>query len=666
MNLEERARYLRLEIERHNNLYYVWESPEISDSEFDKLFRELLDLEAEHPELRAPDSPTLRIGAKPADAFAQHAHAAPMLSLDNAFEEAELIAFDGRVRKALGAEIVEYFGELKFDGLSLSLTYVDGLLTMATTRGDGVTGEVVTENARTVRGIPLRLTQEISGTIEVRGEVVMYQSTFERLNLERADRGEQVFANPRNAASGGMRQLDSRLTAQRKLNFFAYVLGVGAPLEETQGATLDALKRLGFAVCKEHKVFNGIDGILDWARAVQTMRNSLPFGIDGAVIKVNRFDQQALLGSTARGPRWALAFKFPADQAFTTVLNIIDQVGRTGVVTPVAELEPVFVGGVMIARATLHNYEEVARKDIRNGDVVIVQRAGDVIPEVLGPVLEKRPQTSVPAQKPDRCPVCDTHLVKEDQFVALRCPNSECPAQSAAKLVHFASRTAMDIEGFGEKMIHRLLDLGYISDYASLYELAQKRSDLLTLDRMGEMSVDNLSNALENSKNPSLARFIFSLGIPSVGARTAQDLAREFGSLEEFRKAHYDRLMEIRDIGDKTAREIEEWLEEPPNRELLDRLAFVGVHPQSVVQFKEGQFSGQTIVFTGKLERLNRERAEEIVSSLGGKASGSVSATTSLVVAGPGAGSKLEKAEKLGIPIIDELTFLKMLPEGSD
>ncbi|MBX7131887.1 MAG: NAD-dependent DNA ligase LigA [Fimbriimonadaceae bacterium] len=661
MNVAERAAFLRGEIERHNRLYYVFDAPEIGDTEYDRLFHELKRIEDEHPELRSPDSPTQRVGVAPLDRFEQHRHRAPMLSLDNAFGQDELRAFDERVRKGLGRERVRYFGELKFDGLSMSLTYEDGLLVRATTRGDGTTGEVVTPNARTVRGIPLRLTEPIPGTIEVRGEVVMFRAVFDEVNRERQARGESPFVNPRNAAAGGMRQLDSRLTAQRKLNFFAYGAIPAENLAESQSALMTKLRDLGFAVRQEGRVCEGFDELWTFTQLVQSMRPALPFGIDGAVLKVDRFDEQDALGMTARGPRWATAYKFPAEQAFTTLVRVFNQVGRTGTVTPVAELEPVFVGGVTVSRATLHNYEDLARKDVREGDTVIIQRAGDVIPEVVGAVLEKRIGDPPRPQPPTICPECGTELVRAEGYIAIRCPNRQCPAQVSAKLIHFASRLAMDIEGLGEKQIVRFLELGYLSDLPSVFRLHQYRAALVELDRMGEQSVTKLLAAIEDSKTRPLNRFIYALGIRFVGDRTAGDLAREFRTLENLRHADYEQLLAVPDIGPRTASEIQEWFEEPENQALLDGLLGEGVSPVEGEAPVGDLFAGQTLVFTGKLEHMTREDAEALVIKLGGKASGSVSKLTTTVVAGPGAGSKLAKAEQLGIPVISEQEFLERL-----
>lgn len=665
MSPSERAAWLRGEIQRHDRLYYQQERPEISDSEYDRLFRELVELEEQHPDLKTLDSPTQRVGVAPIAGFEQHTHGVAMLSLDNAFGEEELGAFDERVRRGLGVERVAYFAELKFDGLSLSLTYADGLLVTATTRGDGAVGEVVTPNARTVRGIPLRLNGSTGPLIEVRGEVLMLKATFEKLNRQRAASGDQLFANPRNAASGGMRQLDSRLTAARELNFFAYGIGAGGPIAESQSKTLESLRNFGFAVSDVSALCSGLDELLQFVRQAEAQRASLPFGIDGVVVKVNSIAQQQELGNTARGPRWAIAYKFAAEQAFTKLLAITFQVGRTGVVTPVAELEPVQVGGVQVSRATLHNMAEVERKDVRVGDVVMVQRAGDVIPEVLGPVLDKRKGDLPRPVAPEVCPDCQSNLVQDEGYVALRCPNKGCPAQVSAKLIHFASRGAMDIEGLGEKQIVRLLELGLLSDVPSIFDLHLHREALIGLDRMGESSVANLLEAIEQSKSRPLDKLIFGLGIRYVGDRTARDLAKRYKSLEALRHASYGDLIEIADIGPRTASEIETWVEEPENQTMLDALIERGVNPV-VEEVRLGDlFEGQTVVFTGKLERFERSAAEAVVEKLGGKSASSVSKNTSLVVAGPGAGSKLAKAEQLGVTVIDEEQFVSMLPAGT-
>lgn len=673
MSAADRALELRNLLEFHNHRYYVLDQPEVSDSEYDRLFRELVELETADPSLKTPDSPTQRVGAPPISGFVQHKHLQAMLSLDNAFGPEELRQFDERVKKAMGStDDVEYFVELKFDGASLSLTYEDGLLAIATTRGDGTTGENVTHNAKTLRGVPLRLRQPVSGVLEVRGEVVMLKSVFEELNRLKSEKGEQVFANPRNAASGGLRQLDSRLTAERKLNFFAYGTGannlfMGPPeLGASQSATLLCLKELGFAIRAENQSRVGIDAVIEWVEHLGSLRPSLPFGIDGVVVKVNDKATQATLGNTARGPRWAVAYKFPAEQAFTVLREVTFQVGRTGSITPVAELEPVFVGGVTISRATLHNFDDIGRKDVRVGDTVIVQRAGDVIPEVVGPVLEKRPASAEPILEPVACPACATALVRQEGLVFLKCPNTKsCPAQISSALQHFVSRKMMDVEGLGEKQIERFLELGLLADIPSIFRLVDRREELAKLDRMGEASIDNLLSAIEGAKSRPLARLLFGLGIPEVGERSAQDLARAFRTLEGVRKASYDDLIQLDGFGEKTAFAVESWLQDSDNQRVIDDLLAAGVSPQEAEAPVSDIFAEKTFVFTGKLERFTREAAEEYVMKMGGKAAGSVSAKTSFVVAGPGAGSKLAKAEQLGVAVLNEEEFLAMLPEGA-
>lgn len=663
MSLSERAAELRAQLERANYLYYVLDQPELSDSEYDRLFRELQDLEQEHPDLRTPDSPTQRVGVAPVTNFPQHKHLVPMLSLDNAFGADELRAFDERVKKVLGNKDVEYNAELKFDGLSISLTYQDSLLSVATTRGDGEVGEVVTPNAKTVRGVPLRLRKDVPSVIEVRGEVIMFKENFEKLNMSRAEKGEQVYANPRNAGAGSLRQLDSRITAERKLNFFTYGFGQAPALAETQSGLLDECVELGFAVRKERAVLKGANELLEYLKVWEDRRASLPFAIDGIVIKVNKLDEQEALGFTSRGPRWAIAYKFPAEQAFTKLRSIFAQVGRTGAVTPVADLEPVIVGGATVSRATLHNYEDLHRKDVREGDTVLVQRAGDVIPEVLGPVLDKRPKDACIPEEPTHCPECGQPLTHLEGQVALICTNKACPAQVAAKFRHFVSRGAMDIEGFGEKLIDRFLELALLTDLPSIYRLKDHREELIELDRMGEQSVDNLLRGIEASKDRPLAKFLFGLGIRFVGDRGAYELATHFRTLDALRHADYDQILAVPDVGPRTASEIQEWFEDEHNQAMLDELLALGVKPQEGEAPASDLLNGQTYVFTGTLHRMSREEAEELVVRLGGKAAGSVSKATSFVVAGPGAGSKLTKAEQLGVPVLTEDEFFEKLPK---
>lgn len=660
-----RTSELRTLLERANRLYYVFDAPEIGDSEYDALFRELVEIETAHPELRTPDSPTQRVGSAPAGSFQQHRHAVPMLSLDNAFGRDELLAFDERVRKGLGVDgPVAYLAELKFDGLSISLTYVDGLLVTATTRGDGTAGEVVTANARTVRGVPLRLQGEVAGLLEVRGEIVMLKDVFDDLNRRRTEAGEPLYVNPRNAAAGSMRQLDSRITASRRLNFYAYAIGGGTRAADTQSGTLAALRTLGFGVRDEPKAVTGGDELAAYCEHWAQARATLPFGIDGIVAKVDSLDAQVELGFTARGPRWATAYKFPAEQAFTRLAGILWSVGRTGAVTPVADLEPVFVGGVTVSRATLHNMEDLRRKDVRVGDTVIVQRAGDVIPEVIGAVMDKRPDGAEVPEEPEACPECGTALVRTDGQVALRCSNRACPAQVAAKLRHFVSRGAMDIEGLGEKQIDRFLEMDLLRDVPGIYRLEEARAMLVELDRMGEQSVANLLAAIEASKTRPLDRFLFGLGIRHVGNRGARDLARHFGTLAALRDADLEALMAVPDVGPRTAQEVESFFEDEDNRRLVDELLALGVSPVEAEAPVGDLFAGQSIVFTGKLERFAREDAEALVMRLGGRAASSVSKSTTFVVAGPGAGSKLAMAEQLGVEVLSEDAFLERLPEG--
>ncbi len=662
MDLREKAAELRRYLDYHAHRYYVLDSPEVSDSEYDAKFRELVELEAANPGLQTPDSPTLKVGGPPVDGFVSHRHLVPMLSLDNAFGEDELRAFDERVRKGLGVETVAYNAELKFDGASLSLTYEDGLLVRATTRGDGTSGEVVTENARTVRGIPLRLRGDVPGVLEVRGEVVMFKDVFEDLNRIRLERGDQAFANPRNAAAGGLRQLDSRLTAARRLSFFCYGTGAGPRLADTHSGLLARLQELGFPVRQEAQRLEGADALVDRVAHLQTLRADLPFGIDGVVIKVDSLDQQDDLGFTARGPRWAIAYKFPAEQAFTKLVQIGCQVGRTGTITPVAELEPVFVGGVTVTRATLHNYEDLKRRNVREGDTVIIQRAGDVIPEVVGAVLDKRPADSPEPSEPTACPECGTPPVRLPGEVALKCPNRACPAQVSAKLRHFVGRNSMDIEGLGEKLIDRFLEAGFLQDIPSIYRLRLRREELEKLDKLGEQSVANLLASIEASKNRPLDRFLNALGIRFVGDRSSKDIARHFRTLEAFRTAHYEDLMALPDVGARTASEIESWLEDPLNQQLIQDLIDLGVSPVEADAPVGDLYAGQIVVFTGKLEQMTREEAEDLVIRHGGRPAGSVSKNTSLVVAGPGAGSKLVKAEQLGVRVITEDEFLATIP----
>lgn len=664
---DRRILELRADIERHNRLYHELDAPEISDSEFDALFRELKLLEEQNPGWGDAESPTQKVGAPSTGRFSEVRHRIPMLSLDNAFGEEELLAFDERVRKGLGEDgPIEYCVELKYDGASINLLYVDGALTTAAGRGDGTAGEDITANASTVQGIPDRLAADFPGEIEVRGEVVMLKQVFEELNEERKAFGKQVFANPRNAASGGLRQLDPEMTRARRLTFFPYGIGAGVPeAAASQAELLGLIESFGFVPGERCHVCEGGLEAANWVKGIQERRASLPFGIDGAVVKVNRLDQQRRLGSTAHGPRWAIAVKFPSEQAFTRLNEVVCQVGRTGVVTPVADLEPVYVGGVTVTRATLHNWEDLARKDVRVGDTVIVQRAGDVIPEVVGPVLDRRPAGATAPVPPTVCPACGEPLIRKEGEIALRCMNRRCPAQAAEKIKHFVGRRQMDIEGLGSKLIERFFELGLLNDAADIYHLQEHAAELAEFEGLGEISVGKLLESIEGSKTALLSKFLSALGIPGLGDKSSLDLSRACGSIEGVASADYAALVQIPNFGPTTASDVVEWFEEEENRDLLRRLAEAGVDPTADPAVVGGLFTGKTVVFTGKLERFSREDAERVVADLGGKAAGSVSAKTSLVVAGPGAGSKLDKASKLGVEVIDEQSFIDMLPEGT-
>ena len=652
-----RAEELRRLIEEHNYRYYVLSQPTIPDAEYDRLFRELLEIEKQRPDLRTADSPTQRVGSAPSEEFPQHRHIVPMLSLENTFSAEELREWHARLLRLLNLPDdidLEVTGELKFDGASLSLTYIDGVLAVAATRGDGETGEEITPNVKTIRSVPLRLREPVAGTLEVRGEAIVSKIEFQRINEEQRRQGLKEYANPRNLASGSLRQLDSRITASRKLSFWAW--GVGA------SESLGDVKTHSFRTSPERKILRGVEECLAFIDLVEQRRPSLDFEVDGVVLKVNSFELQRALGFTARGPRWAVAYKLEAQQEVTLLEDILWNVGRTGVVTPVAVLAPVHVGGVTVTRATLHNYEDLVRKDVRVGDRVWVQRAGDVIPEVLGPVPDDEHDKRPIAQEPTNCPVCDAVLVRRDREVALRCPNRKCPAQVSARIIHYASRNAMDIEGLGEKLVLRLCEAGLIQDVSDIYRLKDMREQLIQVERMGEQSVAKLLDAIEQSKDRSLARFLFALGIRHVGQTAAFNLAKKFGTLEAFRQATFERLTAIHDIGPNTAGEIVGYLQEEQNRRLLDDLVALGVNPRPVeVDAKDSPIAGKTIAFTGKLEKMTREEAEETVRKLGATATSSVSAQTDLVVAGPGAGSKLAKAKELGVKVVSEEEFLEML-----
>ncbi len=674
MSVHERAQELRKEIARHDHQYYVLDDPLISDADYDRLFRELQAIEAAHPELATPDSPTQRVGGKALDMFQPVRHVLPMLSIrtETDTEASGAFAFDARVRRELGLREndppVEYAAELKFDGLAISLRYERGLLVCAATRGDGETGEDVTGNVRTVGQIPLRLhLQEPPDVLEVRGEIYMKREDFERFNQRAQAAGEKTLVNPRNGAAGSIRQLDPKIAASRPLSFFAYGLGDvrGWELPATHSAILDALSAFGLPVCAERAVLHGPQALADFHARIGEQRNRLPFDIDGVVYKVNSQALQRELGFVSREPRWAVAHKYPAEEAMTEVLGIDVQVGRTGALTPVARLAPVFVGGVTVTNATLHNEDEVRRKDVRIGDTVIVRRAGDVIPEVLRIVPEKRPILAPEFILPATCPVCDSHVVRAADEAVARCSGGlYCPAQRKQALIHFASRRAMDIEGLGDKLVEQLVDHNIVHTPADLYSL--ELPVLANLERMGEKSAANLLAAIEKSKRTTLARFIFALGIRNVGESTAKDLARHFGSLDQLADADEESLLQVADVGPVVAQCLRQFFGETHNLAVIAQLRAAGVTwaEGAMQQAVPLPLSGKVFVLTGTLPSLAREEAKALIEAAGGKVSGSVSKKTDFVVAGEEAGSKLDKARELQVNVIDEAQ-LRLLLGGS-
>ncbi|MDH4285388.1 MAG: NAD-dependent DNA ligase LigA, partial [Gallionellaceae bacterium] len=659
--VKQRIAALRTEIEKHNYQYYVLDAPLIPDAEYDRLFRELQQLEEQHRDLRSPDSPTQRVGGKPLDMFQPVRHAVPMLSIrtETDISDQGAIAFDARVRRELklGADstLVEYACELKFDGLAINLRYEQGVLVQAATRGDGETGEDVTQNVRTIHSIPLRLKNCEAEILEVRGEVYMSRKDFQRYNEKQREKGLSTLVNPRNGAAGSIRQLDPAIAAQRPLSFFAYGLGEVKSwhLPATHGAVLDALARMGVPVSSERAVVHGAEGLVAFHRDIEKKRDNLPFDIDGVVYKVNSLALQNELGFVSREPRWACAHKYPAEEQLTIVRDIEVQVGRTGKLTPVAKLEPVFVGGTTVSNATLHNEDEIHRKDVHIGDTVIVRRAGDVIPEVVGVVLDRRPPHAKAFVMPKACPVCGSHVVREEGEADWRCTGGlYCPAQRKQALLHFASRRAMDIEGLGDKLVDQLVEGGIVETPADLYKLGM--NVLANLERMGEKSAFNLIEAIEGSKHPTLARFIYALGIRNVGETTAKDLARHFASLDALIAADVERLQFVSDVGPVVAQSIRDFFAEQHNRDVIDRLKGHGVTPQHAGTAVEVlPLSGKTFVLTGTLATMGRDEAKEKLESLGAKVSGSVSKKTDYVVAGVEAGSKLAKAQELNVPVLD-------------
>jgi len=663
-NLAERYAFLQGELARLEHAYYVLDNPLLPDSEYDRLYREMLEIEAAHPEWVSPQSLSQRVGGVALKEFDTVVHVVPMLSLNNAFEDAELIAFDRRCREGLHIDHVTFAGELKFDGLAISLRYEDGVLVRAATRGDGASGEDVTANIKTIRAIPLQLLgKNIPKVLEVRGEVFMYLKDFERMNQQAAALGEKEFANPRNAAAGSLRQLDSKITAKRPLSFFAYGLGALEPqswLPSTHEQLLNAYVQLGLPVCPERRLLHSVAEILDFYNEIGAKRDSLPYDIDGVVYKVNSFAEQAKLGFVSRAPRFALAHKYPAQEALTTVLGIDVQVGRTGAITPVARLAPVEVGGVTVTNATLHNEDEVRRKDVRIGDTVSVRRAGDVIPEVVSVVKERRPVNAQQFVMPTRCPVCDSHIERLSDEAVARCSGGLfCAAQRKQALIHFAHRRAMDIEGLGEKIVDQLVDLNLVRTPADLYRL--DFTALANLERMGDKSADNLIQAINQSRNTTLARFIFALGIRHVGETTAKDLANHYRSMHSLMDASLEDLFTVKDVGPVVADSITSFMQEAHNREVIEQLLASGMQLSVEEKIISAAVAGKTFVLTGTFPTMTRDEAKDLLEKAGAKVAGSVSKKTDFVVAGSDAGSKLTKAEELGVPIIDEAAMLELL-----
>ncbi|MFG6461109.1 NAD-dependent DNA ligase LigA [Roseateles sp. DXS20W] len=666
-----RAAALRAQLNHHAHLYYVLDAPELPDAEYDKLFAELQALEAAHPGLLTADSPTQRVIGAVLPGLTPVRHVVPMLSITTETDTTEggAIAFDARMRRELALTEadapVEYAAELKFDGLAMSLRYEHGVLVQAATRGDGETGEDVTQNVRTIGQIPLRLQGQAPAVLEVRGEVYMRRDDFEKLNERQREKGEKTFVNPRNTAAGAIRQLDPALVRQRPLCFYAYGLGEvqGWDVPATHSGLLDALAAFGLPVNGDRSVVQGPAGLVEFHAAMAAKRDSLPFDIDGVVYKVNDRELQARLGFKTREPRWAVAHKYPAQEQVTTLLAIDVQVGRTGKLTPVARLDPVFVGGTTVSNATLHNVFEMRRKGVRVGDQVIIRRAGDVIPEVVGRVPGARPAYVPNFHMPRECPVCRSEAVREKRGIEYRCTGGVfCPAQRKQALLHFAGRRAMDIEGLGDKLVEQLVDAGIVLSLPGLYKLGVAK--LAGLDRMAEKSAQNIVDALEKSKTPTLARFLFSLGIRQVGETTAKDLARHFGTLDKLMNASVEQLLEVSDVGPIVAASIHTFFAQPHNREVVEQLLAAGVKPQESsgeADDRPRPLLGKTLVLTGTLPTLSRDEAQALIEDAGGKVSGSVSKKTNYVIAGEEAGSKLEKARTLGVPVLDEAGLRALL-----
>jgi DNA ligase (NAD+) len=664
-SIRREAIQLRRDLNRHNRLYYVLAEPEITDAEYDRRYRRLQDLEAQHPGLAAPDSPTRRVGGKPLSGFAAVRHAEPMLSLDNTYSMEELSEWDERVRKALPGEQVAYTVELKIDGVAVALTYRNRKFVLGSTRGDGVTGDDVSQNLKTLASLPLALdSQAPAKVLVVRGEVFLPKKAFLELNQEKEEAGEKVFANPRNAAAGSLKLLDPSLTARRPLALFVYALDEQNRARlRTQSRVLASLAEWGLPVNPRYARCDTLEEIKRFLAEWEKKRHELPFEIDGLVVKVDDLDQQQRLGATSKSPRWAIAYKYAAEQARTRLLAIKVQVGRTGVLTPVAEVEPVFLAGTTVSRATLHNEEDIARKDIREGDLVIIEKAGEIIPQIVGPLAEARTGKERKFKMPAACPVCQSETIKLEGEVAWRCLNPACPAQLKGSIRHFAQRDAMDIEGLGEALVDQLVEKKMVRDYGDLYDLNPKQ--LASLERMAEKSAENLVAALSASKHRTLGRLIYALGIPQVGEHSGEVLAAQYPDLKALGQAQPEELQSIREIGPKVAESIQAFFSRPEIQAVLTKLEKAGVNLRQLPGEKAvtGEFSGKTFVFTGELESLTRSQAEARVKSKGGRPTSAVSKNTDYVVAGPGAGSKLDRAKKMGIPVLNEKEFLKLIGE---
>ena len=664
-NIKNKIQELIEKISAFDYQYYVLDNPSISDFEYDTIFRSLVDLENANPELIRSDSPSQRVGGKALDAFESVIHRQAMLSLNNAFEEAELMAFDKRIKDDIGIDELEYAVEPKFDGLAITLTYQDGIFIQGATRGDGYTGENVTHNLKTIRSIPTKLNHtNPPKLLEVRGEVLMLKKDFELLNQKQESLGEKKFANPRNAAAGSLRQLDPRITATRPLTFFSYGLGISEPNLnlKTHTETIQLLKKFNLPISDLSTSVKGVKGLQSFYDKVLKLRDSLAYDIDGVVYKVNSFNYQNELGFVSRAPRWAIAHKFPAEEAVTEILDINVQVGRTGAITPVARLKPVFVGGVTVTNATLHNEDEMIRKDVHIGDIVSVRRAGDVIPEIVRVLLDKRPKTITKFKMPTECPECSSPLVRIDDEAIIRCSGGLiCPAQQKQSIIHFASRKAMDIEGLGDKSVEQLVTVGLIHGLPDIFKLELQQ--LVSLDRMAEKSGQNLLDAIEKSKLTSLPRFIYALGIRNVGESTAKDLAGFYGDLNEIMKQTEESLQLVPDIGPTVAKSISDFFMQTKNREVIKSLIELGVHwpKHDIKKSASGIFATKTFVLTGTLPSMSRDDAKSIIEMNGGKVAGSVSKKTDYVVAGSDAGSKLATAQELGVKIISQEELLKLI-----